>query len=94
MNCPVCGSKLTKHTKDHLDGSISILLEEERKCERCSYHYFFAYGYTKETVGRVSIEESYEDSQKVSELKRKIIDIAIQISKEEIEWLIRKIIRN
>lgn len=83
MKCPICEHEFTKHIVDTHDGSF--ILEEEKECKDCSYHYFFAYGQTKTTVGRVSVEEGYNDSQKISELKRKIIDIAIQISKEESE---------
>lgn len=80
MKCPVCNNECDTRIIDTLDGRP---VEVKNECISCFYNHSYAYGYTSTSIGGVHVDRSYRDSNEVSELKGKIIDIAIQIAKEE-----------
>ena len=82
MKCPICNDECNAHIIDTLDG---LPVEEVFKCNDCLYRHYHAYGYTTTTIGGVIIDRSPNDSEKVSELKEGIIEMAIQISREGME---------
>lgn len=78
MKCPICNNECELNVIDTLDGRP---VEEDNECSDCRYIHSYAYGYVSESIGGVRVDKSYYDSKEVSELKGKIIEIAVQIEK-------------
>ena len=67
--CPICGG-VVPHDTDRMDGGL--IEEEEIKCSRCGYWYYYFYGQTEVRVGEQTWEFGYEETVANQQVRCKI----------------------
>ena len=80
MKCPVCNKEIP--TENHKAYRIDHVVEEEHITCSEHYQYDFEYGYAVERIGDISVATHYSDDFKTNQLKGKILNLALQLAKE------------